>query len=78
MIYVALVTALGLIETLLKNAGVKARDLALAESLSAEVKALADTPAGKIAAIALHRDQTGAGLVEAKDAVEKYLATRAG
>jgi hypothetical protein len=76
MIYIALVTALGLIETLLKNAGVKANDRASAESLSAEVKALADTADGKIAAIALHRDQTGAGLAEAKDAVEKYIAAR--
>jgi hypothetical protein len=76
MIYVALNMALGLIETLLKNAGVKATDRAIAESLSAEVKALADTPDGKIAAIALHRDQTGAGLADAKDAVEKYIAGR--
>lgn len=44
--------------------------------LSEEVKALADDPAKKIAAIKLHREQTGLGLREAKDAVEGYIAGR--
>jgi hypothetical protein len=44
--------------------------------LSDEVKALADDPAKKIQAIKLYRDQTGAGLKEAKDAVEAYIAGR--
>jgi len=42
--------------------------------LSEEVKALADDPARKIEAIKLHREQTGLGLKEAKDAVETYMA----
>jgi len=36
-----------------------------------EVKLLARTPGSKIAAIKLYRQQTGAGLKEAKDAVER-------
>ena len=44
--------------------------------LSEDVKALADDPAQKIAAIALLRRQTGIGLKEAKDAVEGYIAGR--
>jgi ribosomal protein L7/L12 len=34
---------------------------------------LADDPAKKISAIKLHRQQTGVGLKEAKDAVEAYI-----
>ncbi len=37
-----------------------------------EVAALARTPGGKIAAIKAYRKQTGAGLKEAKDAVERF------
>jgi hypothetical protein len=44
--------------------------------LSAEVQALADDPGQKIAAIKLHREQTGLGLKDAKDAVEAYIAGR--
>lgn len=36
-----------------------------------DVKVLARTPGSKIAAIKLYRQQTGAGLKEAKDAVER-------
>jgi ribosomal protein L7/L12 len=36
-----------------------------------DVKVLARTPGAKIAAIKLYRKQTGAGLKEAKDAVER-------
>lgn len=36
-----------------------------------EVKVLAQTPGAKIAAIKLYREQTGAGLKEAKAAVER-------
>lgn len=46
--------------------------------LSPEVQALAEDPSKKIAAIKLHREQTGLGLREAKDAVEGYLAARGG
>lgn len=51
-------------------------DPATPAGLSNEVKALADDPAQKIAAIKLHRDQTGLGLKEAKDAVEAYIGGR--
>jgi ribosomal protein L7/L12 len=44
--------------------------------LSDEVKALADDVANKIAAIKLHREQTGVSLKEAKDAVEAYMQSR--
>lgn len=44
--------------------------------LSETVKKLADDPNQKIAAIKLYRDQTGAGLAEAKEAIEAYVAGR--
>jgi hypothetical protein len=43
--------------------------------LSDRVKELARDPARKIAAIKALRDETGAGLAEAKDAVESYIRT---
>jgi ribosomal protein L7/L12 len=39
--------------------------------ITEDVKVLARTPGSKIAAIKLYRQQTGAGLKEAKDAVER-------
>jgi ribosomal protein L7/L12 len=43
--------------------------------LSAEVRALADQgPGMKIAAIKRYREETGAGLAEAKQVVEEYMA----
>lgn len=47
------------------------------EGLSEEVRRLADDPGRKIQAIKLHREQTGIGLKEAKDAVEAYMGGRA-
>lgn len=47
------------------------------EGLSEEVRRLADDPGRKIQAIKLHREQTGIGLKEAKDAVEAYMSGRA-
>lgn len=41
--------------------------------LSPEVQELARHPGRKIEAIKLHREQTGAGLKEAKDAVESFI-----
>jgi hypothetical protein len=41
------------------------------ECIMEDVKVLARTPGSKIAAIKLYRDQTGAGLREAKDAIER-------
>jgi ribosomal protein L7/L12 len=43
--------------------------------LSDEVRRLARDPGNKILAIKLHREQTGLGLKEAKDAVEAYMAS---
>jgi hypothetical protein len=45
----------------------------LVSGLSAEVCQLADADQ-KIEAIKVHREQTGVGLKEAKDAVEEYMA----
>lgn len=42
--------------------------------LSEEVRQLALDPAKKISAIKLHREQTGVGLKEAKEAVEEFMA----
>lgn len=47
-----------------------------ARPLSAEVKALARQPRKKFAAVKLHREQTGAGLQEAEEAVAAYLRAR--
>jgi ribosomal protein L7/L12 len=41
--------------------------------LSERVRELAADPAKKIHAIKLYREETGAGLAEAKDAVEKWM-----
>jgi ribosomal protein L7/L12 len=52
-------------------------DLDLTERLhlSDRVKELAADPRQKIAAIKAYRDETGAGLADAKAAVELYVAT---
>jgi Ribosomal protein L7/L12 C-terminal domain len=63
------------IDLILQHLGLEYEDPA-ARGLSEEVKALAEDPAKKISAIKLHREQTGAGLREAKDAVEAYMASR--
>jgi hypothetical protein len=61
-------------DLILKHLGLEYTDPATPGGLSEEVKALADDPAKKISAIKLHREQTGLGLKEAKDAVEAYIA----
>jgi hypothetical protein len=43
--------------------------------LSDRVKQLAADPARKIAAIKAYREETGAGLAEAKEAVESFIST---
>ena len=63
-------------DLILKHLGLEYRDPAIPGGLSDEVKALADDPTRKIAAIKLLREQTGLGLREAKDAVEAYRAGR--
>lgn len=55
---------------LLKHAGIEA---AASTPLSDRVKSLADDPARKIEAIKVFREETGAGLAEAKAAVEAYM-----
>jgi hypothetical protein len=62
------------LDAILRHLGIYFRGAAA--GLSAEVRALADDPAKKIQAIALHRDQTGVGLKDAKEAVEAYIAGR--
>jgi hypothetical protein len=64
------------LDLLLKQLGFEYQGPDTPAGLSAEVKALAEDPARKIAAIKLHREQTGLGLKEAKDAVEAYIADR--
>jgi hypothetical protein len=64
------------LDLILKHLGLEHKDPTTPGGLSEEVKALADDPARKIAAIKLHRKQTGLSLKEAKDAVEAYLAGR--
>jgi ribosomal protein L7/L12 len=44
--------------------------------LSDRVKQLASDPARKIEAIKVYREETGAGLAEAKEAVEAYIHSR--
>ena len=51
-------------------------DPASPEGLSEEVQKLANNPAKKIQAIKLHREQTGVGLKDAKDAVEAHMNRR--
>ena len=64
------------VDLILKHLGLEYTDPATSGGLSEEVKTLADDPARKIAAIKLHREQTGLGLKDAKDAVEGYITGR--
>ncbi len=64
------------LDLILSELGLAYQEPAVFGTLSDEVRALADDPAKKIQAIKLYREQTGAGLKEAKDAVEAYLAGR--
>jgi ribosomal protein L7/L12 len=63
------------LDLILKHLGIKYAEPAPGEGLTGQVRALADR-GEKIAAIKAHRDQTGAGLAEAKRAVEVYMAGR--
>jgi ribosomal protein L7/L12 len=60
-------------DLILRKLGLEHKDPATPGGLSEEVKKLADDPARKSEAIKLHREQTGLGLKEAKDAVESYM-----
>ena len=64
------------VDLILRHLGLEYHEPATSGGLSAEVKALADNPANKLAAIRLYREQTGAGLAEAKEAVESYMDGR--
>ena len=64
------------VDMILQVLGLEYREPATVGGLSEEVRALADDPAQKIQAIKLHREQTGLGLKEAKDAVEAYIVSR--
>lgn len=64
------------IDAILRYLHIEHVDPGSAEGLSEEVQALANDPMKKIQAIKLHREQTGLGLKEAKDAVEAYISRR--
>jgi hypothetical protein len=55
------------LDALLQHHGIQ-----LPSNLSSEVQRLASDPKQKIAAIKLHREQTGLSLAEAKEAVEEF------
>ena len=61
---------------ILKHLSLEYKDPGTPAGLSENVKILADDPAQKIAAIKLHRELTGLGLKEAKEAVEAYIGGR--
>lgn len=61
------------VDLILNELGIAYVEPAPACPLSPEVQDLARDPARKIAAIKLHREQTGVGLKEAKDAVEAFI-----
>jgi ribosomal protein L7/L12 len=58
------------LDALLKHQGISAAPQA---AFSEEVQRLARDPAQKIAALKLHREQTGLGLAEAKDDIEDFI-----
>ena len=63
------------LDLLLKHFEIKDPGLNVVDDLSEEVRKLADD-GQKIEAIKLHREQTGLGLKESKDAVEAYIDRR--
>ena len=60
------------LDAIIQNLGIELPE-SVVSGLSSEVCRLADA-GQKIEAIKLHREETGVGLKEAKDAVEDYLA----
>jgi hypothetical protein len=64
------------LDAILRHLNISYADPASPEGLSEDVRKLANDPAGKIQAIKLHREQTGLGLKEAKDAVEAYMSSK--
>lgn len=64
------------LDAILRHLNIAYAEPAGPDGLSEEVRAIANDPAKKIQAIKLHREQTGVGLKEAKDAVEAYMSRR--
>ena len=64
------------LDSILRHLNIPYVDPTSPEGLSEEVQQLADDPATKIQAIKLHREQTGLGLKDAKEAVEAYMSGR--
>ena len=62
------------IDAIIRHLNVAYVDPVSPDGLSQEVQQLANDPAKKIQAIKRHREQTGLGLKEAKDAVEAYMS----
>ena len=60
------------VDAIIEKLGIELPNSITNSGLSAEARQLADA-GQKIPAIKLHREQTGLGLKEAKDAVEAYL-----
>jgi CHASE3 domain sensor protein len=61
------------LDLILNELNLKYEDDYPGPELSEQVRQLADDPNQKIAAIKLYREQTGASLAEAKEAIEAYL-----
>lgn len=61
------------VDLILQHLGIEFKDDCPPSSLSSAVQELARNPSQKIQAIRLHREQTGVGLKEAKDAVEAFI-----
>jgi hypothetical protein len=61
------------VDLILAHLGIEFVETAPPCPLSPEVQNLARNPSQKIYAIKLHREQTGVGLKEAKDAVEAFI-----
>ena len=64
------------LDAIIKQLNIPYVEVESPEGLSPEVQQLANDPTRKIEAIKLHREQTGLGLKEAKDAVEAYMTRR--
>jgi hypothetical protein len=63
------------LDLIIQHLGIQVPDAAAGSGLSPEVRRLADA-GQKLQAIKVHRDETGAGLAEAKQAVETYLGRK--
>lgn len=64
------------VNRILDHLGIECHEPALPAALSPEVQQLAEDSQNRLAAIKLHRQQTGAELRQAKQAVDAYMASR--